>query len=130
MNTINVGKHFYFIFELDLCLIKLDQIELTNQVVKSMWQIVTFFSSPKATTKYLPGFTFIYHFKEFFLMWTIFKVFIEFVTVLLMFYVFGFFGHEAGGILAPQPGIKPSPPALEGNILTTRSPGKSLPGYL
>ena len=63
-------------------------------------------------------------------MWTIFKVFIEFVTVLLMFYVFGFFGHEAGGILAPQPGIKPSPPALEGNILTTRSPGKSLPGYL
>ena len=47
-----------------------------------------------------------------------------------MFYVFGFLGHEAGGILAPQPGIKPSPPALEGNILTAGSPGKSLPGYL
>ena len=38
MNTVNVGKHFYFIFELDLCLIKLDQIELTNQTIKSMWQ--------------------------------------------------------------------------------------------
>lgn len=63
-------------------------------------------------------------------MWTIFKVFIEFFTVLLMFYVFGFFDHEAGGILAPQPGIKPSPSALEGNILTTGPPGKSLPGYL
>ena len=63
-------------------------------------------------------------------MWTIFKVFIEFFTILLMFYVFGFFGHEVGGILAPQPGIKPSPSALEGNILTTGPPGKSLPGYL
>ena len=134
MNTINAGKHFYFIFELDLCLTKLDQIELTNQVVKSMWQTLLnchfFFSSPKATTEYLPGFAFIYCFKEFFLMWTIFKVFIEFFTVLLMFYVFGFFGHEAGGILAPQPGIKPSPSAVESNILTTGPPGKSLPGYL
>lgn len=51
MNTINVGKHFYFIFELDLCLIKLDQIELTNQVVKSMWQALLnchFFFLPKS----------------------------------------------------------------------------------
>ena len=45
-------------------------------------------------------------------MWTIFKAFIEFVTVLLLFYR-GFFGHEACGILAPGPGIKPVPPALE-----------------
>ena len=30
-------------------------------------------------------------------MWTIFKVFIEFVTVLLL--CFGFFGREAWGIL-------------------------------
>ena len=29
------------------------------------------------------------------------------------------------GILAPQPGIKPMSPALEGRFLTTRPPGKS-----
>ena len=34
----------------------------------------------------------------FFLMWTIFEVFIEFVIVLLLFW---FFGHEVCGILAP-----------------------------
>ena len=35
------------------------------------------------------------------------KVFIEFVTTLLLFYVlFFFFGHEACEILAPQPGIE------------------------
>ena len=55
-------------------------------------------------------------------MWTIFKVFIEFVTILLLFYVLG---HEACGILAPQPGIEPAPPAQEGKVLTTGPPGKS-----
>ena len=30
-----------------------------------------------------------------------------------------FSGHEACGILAPQPGIEPTPPALEGEVLTT-----------
>ena len=59
-------------------------------------------------------------------MWTIFKVFIEFVTILLLFYAFaGFFGHEACGIPAPQPRIKHVPPALEGEVLTTGLPGKS-----
>ena len=48
----------------------------------------------------------------FFLMWTIFKGFIEFVAILLQFYFLFFFGHEACGILAPQPGIKPTSPAL------------------
>ena len=33
-------------------------------------------------------------------MWTICKVFIEFVTILLLFYVFWFFGHEACGNLS------------------------------
>ena len=37
-----------------------------------------------------------------------------------------FFGHEACGILAPRPGIEPAPPALEGEVLTTGPPGKSL----
>ena len=59
-------------------------------------------------------------------MWTIFKVFIEFVTILLLCYVFGFFWPEACGILAPRPGIEPAPPALEGEVLTTGLPGKSL----
>ena len=34
--------------------------------------------------------------------------------------MFWFFGHKAGGILAPQPGIEPTPPALESEVLTTR----------
>ena len=53
---------------------------------------------------------------------TSFKIFIEFVTVLLLFYVFGL---EACGISAPRSGIKPPPPTLEGDALTTGLPGKS-----
>ena len=34
-------------------------------------------------------------------MGTVFKVFIESVTILLLFYVLGLFGHEACGILVP-----------------------------
>ena len=33
-------------------------------------------------------------------------------------------GHS--GILVPRPGIEPEPPALEGEVLTTGQPGKSL----
>ena len=44
-------------------------------------------------------------------------------------FMFWFFGHKACGILAPQPGIKPTPPALEGKVLTTGPPGKSLTFY-
>ena len=40
--------------------------------------------------------------------------------------MFWFFGQEACGILAPRPGIEPAPPALEGKVLTTGPPGKSL----
>ena len=61
----------------------------------------------------------------FVLMWTIFKVFIECVTVLLLLFMLCFFGHKACGILAPQPGSKPALPALEGEVLTTGPPGKS-----
>ena len=39
--------------------------------------------------------------------------------------MFWFFGHKACGILAPRLGIEPAPPALEGEVLTTGSPGKS-----
>ena len=51
----------------------------------------------------------------------ILKVFIEFVTILLLFYIL-VFGHETCGILAPQPGIKLAPSALEGEVLTTGPP--------
>ena len=52
-----------------------------------------------------------YNFKIFFLMWTMFKVFIEFVTILFLFYVL-VFGFKAWRTLAPQAGIKPPPPAF------------------
>ena len=55
-------------------------------------------------------------------MWTILKVFIEFVTILFLFY---FFGLEACGVSAPEPGLEPAPPAFEGEVLTTGSPRKS-----
>ena len=37
--------------------------------------------------------------------------------------MFWFFGREACGILAPQPGTEPAPPAVEGEVLTTGPPG-------
>ena len=36
-----------------------------------------------------------------------------------------FLGHRAYGILAPRPGIKSAPSALEGEMLTTGPAGKS-----
>ena len=38
---------------------------------------------------------------------------------------FGFLDQEAYGISASQPGIELMPPVLQGEILTTGSPGKS-----
>ena len=57
---------------------------------------------PLATSHPNPIFRgFLFFFK--FLMWTIFKVFVEFVTIMLLFYDFGFFsfGHKSCGLLAP-----------------------------
>ena len=42
-------------------------------------------------------------------MWTIFKVFIEFIIVLLLFYVLVGFGCEAHGILSPDQGLNLHP---------------------
>ena len=64
----------------------------------------------------------VFFFNYKFLMWTIFKVFIEFVKVLLLFYVWCFC-QKACGILAPLLGIKPT--ALDGESLITELPGKS-----
>ena len=54
-----------------------------------------------------------------------FKVFIEFVRILLLFYVLAF-GCKACEILAPHPGMEPVPSVLEGEGLTTGSLEKSL----
>ena len=59
-------------------------------------------------------------------MQTIFKVFIEVITVLiLLFFMFWFFGHVACGILACRSRIESSPPALKDEVLTSGPPGKS-----
>ena len=60
-------------------------------------------------------------------MWIIFKVFIEFVTILLPFFMFWFifFGCTAHKILAFWPRIEPVSPALKAEVLTTGPPGKS-----
>ena len=63
-------------------------------------------------------------------MWTIFKIIIEFVTILLLLFMFWFFGHETCGILVLQPGNEPTLPALEPKALTTGPPGMSLANYL
>ena len=52
-------------------------------------------------------------------------LFIEFIIILLLFYVLFFF-FLACGVLAPQVGIKLTPSALKGEVLTTGLPGKSL----
>ena len=53
-----------------------------------------------------------------------FQDFIESVTVLLLFSVFGYFGHRAGRILASRPGMEHTAPAREGEVLTTGLPGR------
>ena len=62
-------------------------------------------------------------------MWTILKISIEFVIVFELL-LFSFFGLQTYGMLAPQPkiepGMKSTSPALEGKVLTTGPPGKSL----
>ena len=55
---------------------------------------------------------------------TIFKVFIEFVTILLLRFIFWPQGIWA--ISAPQTEIKPAPPVLQHKGLTTGLPRKSL----
>ena len=52
-------------------------------------------------------------------MWTILKIFIEFVIVFELL-LFSFFGLQTYGMLAPQPkiepGMKSTTPALEGKV--------------
>ena len=64
-------------------------------------------------------------FSKIFLMWTIFEVFIEFITICLLFCVLDFW-PEAYGILAPQAGIKRVLLASKDDILATELPEKFL----
>ena len=57
-------------------------------------------------------------------MWTVFKVFIESVTILFLLYIL-FFLARGMWILAPWPGIELVAPELEGKVLTTGRPGES-----
>ena len=66
-----------------------------------------------------------------FLVWTLwglvclfFWVFIELLQYCFCF-KFWVFGVETYGMLAPQPGIQPTSPALEREVSTSGSPGKS-----
>ena len=61
----------------------------------------------------------------FFSMWTIYKVFIEFVTLLLLFSVLVFWLWGTWD-LTPRTEIKPTPPALKEEVPTTGPPRKSL----
>ena len=69
--------------------------------------------------------TFFFFFKEFSGCGPFLKSLLNFLQYCFCF-MFCFFGHEACGVLAPQPGIEPSPPALESKVLTTGWPEKSL----
>ena len=71
-----------------------------------------------------------FHFSRcfFLLMYTIFLKSLLNLLEYCFRFMFWFFGHEAWKILAPQRGIEPSPPALEGDVLTTGPPRKSLEG--
>ena len=75
------------------------------------------------------------------MMCTIFKVFVDFVTILLLgvfcfvlfcfvlfcFVLFCFVDHKACGILAAQPWMKLTHHALKSEVLTSGLPGKSPP---
>ena len=57
-------------------------------------------------------------------MWTIFKS-LYWICYNSFYFMIRNFGSEAYRILAPQPGFKPAPPALEGEVLSTGPPGKT-----
>ena len=58
-------------------------------------------------------------------MWTIFKDFIEFITILLLFYLLVFWWRDMWDLISPTRNQTTSL-ALEGKFLTTGPPGKSL----
>ena len=65
-------------------------------------------------------------------MWTIFKLFIKFLTILLVvcilvFFFFFFLAASHVGISSSQPGVEPLPSALEGKALINHWPAREVP---
>ena len=58
-----------------------------------------------------------------------FKVSVEFVTILLLSSMLGFFGHKSYSIFASQPGIELPCPALEDKVLIIGRPGRCHSGF-
>ena len=86
-----------------------------------------------STLLILLAYSLFFHFIVFkdFLIWDIFKVFIELATILLLFCLCcGFSGCEACRILSPSSAIEPASPTLAGEVLTTGHPGKSPTHYI
>ena len=94
------------------------------------WEISITFSMVAASiynpTNSVGGFPFLYISSNTccFFLFFFFKSLLNFLQYCFCF-MFWFFGREACGTLVPWPGIKPAPPALEGEVLTTGLPGKS-----
>ena len=65
-------------------------------------------------------------FKIFFFIWMTFKVFIEFVTILLLSYVLVFWPQSMWGLSSLTRDRTCVHPTMEGTGLTTGPPGKSL----
>ena len=102
-------------------LIRSETLECSTEIRKSILYPVP----PEALTRKYVAVNIFFFLEDFFDVDHFLKAFIEFVVVLILFNVtLWFFGCEACGILARPPGIKPALPALEGEVLTTGSPGK------
>ena len=89
-----------------------------------LWQETLFSNPTDRFCNFLAIFRFfLKQLKISFLMQTIFKVF----NLLQYCFCFRFwhYGWEAWGVLASQPGMKPTPCSLESKVLTTGLPGKS-----
>ena len=67
-------------------------------------------------------------FLRFFKMWIILKVFIEFVTILLLLYIFLFFSPRNVGQVLPGGSVVKKPPASAGDSGSTPGPGRSRGG--
>ena len=71
----------------------------------------------------------IYFLKIFLKCGPFFQVFFEFVAILYLFYGLVFLAARHVGISAPRPRTELAPLTLEGKVLTTESPGKSLESF-
>ena len=60
--------------------------------------------------------------------WSLYWMYYNTVSILVFFCFFFNLGHKVCEILAPWLGIEPRPPALEGEVLTTGTPGKACGG--